>query len=129
MRRMIPLVLATFLVGYGLISIFLNLSLLLDLYDVKGRSEAFIPFVAWGNLLVGILYLAAAYGLAQLKKWVTLVLIAAALLLTASLLGLFLHILAGAAYETHTLISISIRLGLTLLFTWASHYYFKVPTP
>jgi hypothetical protein len=70
-----------------------------------------VPFVLWFNVLSGALYVVAGVGLFLWKPWGARLsmLIAAAILVVFALLGL--HIAAGGAFETRTVVAMAVRSG------------------
>jgi len=79
--------------------------------DGPDRQAAgnYVPFVLWFNFLAGFAYLLAGVGLFMQKSWAPLlsILIAAATIVVFALLGL--HILNDGAYETRTVLAMSLR--------------------
>jgi len=79
--------------------------------DGPARQAAgnYVPFVLWFNFLAGFAYLLAGVGLFMQKSWAPLlsILIAAATIVVFALLGL--HILNDGAYETRTVLAMSLR--------------------
>jgi hypothetical protein len=79
--------------------------------DGPDRQAAgnYVPFVLWFNFLAGFAYLLAGVGLFMQKSWAPLlsILIAAATIIVFALFGL--HILNDGAYETRTVLAMSLR--------------------
>ena len=79
--------------------------------DGPDRQAAgnYVPFVLWFNFLAGFAYLLAGVGLFMQKSWAPLlsIFIAAATIIVFALFGL--HILTDGAYETRTVMAMSLR--------------------
>ena len=79
--------------------------------DGPDRQAAgnYVPFVLWFNFLAGFAYLLAGVGLFMKKSWAPLlsIFIAAATIIVFALFGL--HILTDGAYETRTVVAMSLR--------------------
>lgn len=72
----------------------------------------FVPFVVWGNVGLGPLYLLAGGGMLARRRWAGRLAqgVALATLLLAFAFGL--HILAGGAYEVHTAVALTVRFSV-----------------
>jgi len=85
--------------------------------DGLARKEAgnYVPFVVWFNFLMGFAYLTAGTGLFMRKTWAIWlsIFIAASAVLIFLLFGI--HVLNGGAYETRTVIAMTLRTTI-----WAS---------
>jgi len=79
--------------------------------DGTARHDAghYVPFVLWFNFLAGFAYLFAGVSLFMQKSWAPWlsIFIAAATIVVFALLGL--HALNGGAYETRTVVAMSLR--------------------
>ncbi len=80
----------------------------------------YVPFVLWFNFIAGFLYLVAAAGIWMQRRWAGWV----ALLIAVSTLIIFaalaVHILAGGAYETRTIVAMTLRSTVWVAITWAT---------
>lgn len=87
----------------------------------------YVNFVVWFNFLAGFLYVVAGLGFLLSKKW-TLKLtfaIATATLLVFAAFGI--HILMDGSYEMRTVIAMSLRSIIWVLFAYAAYNLTKVP--
>ena len=79
--------------------------------DGSARQAAgdYVPFVLWFNFLAGFAYLLAGVGLFMQKNWAPQlsIFIATATIVVFALFGL--HVLNDGAYETRTVIAMSLR--------------------
>ncbi len=79
--------------------------------DGPARQAAgdYVPFVLWFNFLAGFAYLLAGVGLFMQKSWAPSlsIFIAVATAIVFALFGL--HVLNGGAYETRTVMAMSLR--------------------
>ena len=123
MKKLMPFTIIIILVIYGLITLFLSSSLILDLFDVRLQNTNYVGFVVWGNLLCGILYLLSSFGFLKSKNWAIKPIIIAVIILIAAFIGLQFHINAGGAYQEKTQGALIFRLIITILFIGLAKFY------
>lgn len=123
MKKTILYITAFVIALFGLITLFLSLSIVFDWFDIRVKEGNYVLFVVLANLISSILYLLSAYGIVRFKKWATQVLGASVIILVAAFIGLLLHINAGGIYETKTIGAMIFRISLTLIFTVISYVY------
>ncbi len=85
----------------------------------------FVPFVVWGNVLLGPLYITAAVGLLARLKWAGRLAqgVAVATLVLAWAFGL--HALMGGAYEVHTAIALTVRTTVLAVAGTGGHWILR----
>ena len=113
------------LILFGLLTLFLSSSIIFDLFGIREKEGNFLLFIVWANFVSSILYLIAAYGLLNLKKWSPAPLLISAVILILAFFGLLWHIDKGGIYETKTVGAMIFRTTLTLIFTISSYYILK----
>lgn len=115
--------LALFAVVFGLLTLKEGGAVLFGGEAVRAAAGNYVPFVLWFNFIAGFFYIAAGAGLWIMQRWALWLaaVIALATLLVFAVLGV--HIYAGGAYETRTLVAMSARSGIWLLI---SGYAFKL---
>lgn len=88
-------------------------------FDGPARLAAghYVPFVLWFNFLAGFGYVIAGIGLWMRRSWAVWLTIAIAVATALTFAGFEAHIYAGGAYETRTLVAMSLR---TLVLTAVS---------
>ena len=74
----------------------------------------FVPFIVWFNFLAGFLYIAAGAGLWRRQRWAAGLALTLAVATAGAFAALGLHISAGGAYETRTVMAMTLRLGVWL---------------
>jgi len=91
--------------------------------DGVARQQAgdYVPFVLWFNFLAGAAYVVAGIGLWGQHRWAAWLstAIAACTLLVFALFGL--HINEGGAYETRTVVAMSVRSTLWAVIAWLAY--------
>ena len=96
-------------------------------FDGPARLAAgnYVNFVVWFNFLAGFLYILAGAGFLLNKKWTAKLTftIAAATLLVFSAFGI--HILMGESYEMRTVIAMTLRSTIWVIFSFAAFTLFK----
>ena len=122
MKKYIPYIIATVLTAFALLTLFLSMSVIFDLFGVRAKEGNYVLFVVWSNFISSILYLFAAYGFIKNKKWTTILLVISTLLLIAAFIGLKIHISSGGIYETKTIGAMIFRISVTLVFAIIAYF-------
>lgn len=117
MKKLFTYLPAIFLVGFGLLTLFLSASVIFDLFGIRAKEGNYVLFVVWSNFVSSIIYLLAAYGFIQNKKWTATILGISTLLLISAFIGLRIHINSGGIYETKTIGAMIFRITVTLALT------------
>ncbi|HZH68941.1 MAG TPA: hypothetical protein VFD80_00635 [Flavobacteriaceae bacterium] len=108
-------VIAAVLIAFALITIFMSSAVLFDWFDIRANQGNYVPFVVKTNLTVSFLYLIAAYGFIQLRKWSFWVMLSTLLLLIYAFALFYLHMHSGGPYETRTIGAMIFRILLTII--------------
>lgn len=122
MKKILPYIFGTVLTGFGLLTLFLSTSVILDLFGVRAREGNYVLFIVWANFISSILYLFAAYGFFTSKKWTIKLLTISSIILIAALAGLFYYINSGGIYEVKTVGAMFFRISVTLVFTGIAYF-------
>lgn len=125
MKKSLSITSAILLTAFGLLTFYLSTSVILDLFDMRAKQGNYVPLVIWANLISSILYLFAAYGFINKKKWTFQVLTSSFFVLIFSLLGLVIHINTDGIYEAKTVGALIFRLSFTLFFTVLAYFLLK----
>jgi hypothetical protein len=77
--------------------------------EARAAAGNYVPFVLWFNFLAGFAYVTAGVGVWLGRRWAALLalFVAAATALVFAAFGA--HVLAGGAYETRTVVAMSLR--------------------
>ncbi|MBY0349045.1 MAG: hypothetical protein GTN67_14775 [Hydrotalea flava] len=113
------------LTGFGLLTLFLSISVIFDLFGIRAMEGNYVLFVVWSNFISSVLYLLAAYGFFQSKKWTIPLIIIAAIVLFIALIGLLIYINTGGIYKTKTIGALIFRIIVTLLFAAFAYFLNK----
>jgi hypothetical protein len=116
-KRLIAYISAAIIGGFGLLTLFLSTAVILDLFGIRAREGNYVLFVVWSNFISSILYLFAAYGFMNTKRWTTLLLGSSTLILLFAFIGLNIHVNSGGLYESKTINAMIFRISLTFVFT------------
>lgn len=127
MRKILRYISAVILLGFGLLTLFLSTSVIFDLFSIRAKEGNYVLFVVWSNFIASILYLFSAYGFFKTKRWTSILLGIASLILIVAYNGLRVHISNGGIYEEKTLNAMIFRIAITLVFTLIA--YFTVRNP
>lgn len=109
---------AAVLMAFGLLTLFLSSSIILDLFGIRAHEGNYVLFIVWANLLSAILFLTAAVGFMMKKSWAASPLIASLGILGVAFIGLLFHIGSGAAYETKTIGAMIFRMTVNAALAW-----------
>ncbi|RYM34202.1 hypothetical protein ERX46_09600 [Brumimicrobium glaciale] len=107
---------AIILAGFGLLTLFLSFSVIFDFFGIREKEGNYVLLVVWANFIASLLYLFAAFGFVKLKRWTTLLLGLASIILITAFILLRIHIHNGGIYELKTVNAMIFRIGLTVLF-------------
>ena len=110
---------------FALLTLFLSGSVIFNLFGIREKEGNYVSFVVWANFISSILYIVAAYGLFNIKKWPVKILILTVLILVSALIGLKLHANSGGLYETKTIYAMIFRISITILLTVGAYYLIK----
>jgi len=113
---------AFLLMGFGLLTLFLSSSVIFDFFNIRAIEGNYVLVVVWSNFICSILYLFAAYGFIKTKKWTSLLLGTASIILIISFISLKSHILSGGLYELKTVSAMIFRISLTITFTLIAYF-------
>ena len=128
MKRILLYLMAISLAAFGLITLYLSSSVIFDLFGVRMKEGNYVLFVVWANLICSLLYLAAAWGFIQIKKWTVLPLGISTVILLFAFAGLLFHINTGGIYETKTIGAMIFRIILTTGFAITAYFAIKGKT-
>lgn len=107
----------------GLVSLFLSVSFMFNLFWFRKPEDHYVLFVLFASFICSLIYLFAAYGFFKEDKRTTISLFIAASILIITFTGLLVHIQLGGLYEVITVRSLAIRTFITLVFTIISWSY------
>ncbi len=110
---------------FGVVTVFLSGSVILDLFNIRSHEGNYVLFVVWANLSSGLLFLAAAFGFIKKKVWQTIPLVVSAVILMLALLGLIIHISAGGLYENKTVGAMIFRIAISLILFATVHFTYR----
>jgi hypothetical protein len=113
---------AIFLLGFGLLTLFLSASVIFDLFGIREKEGNYVLFVVWANFISSILYLIAASGFLISKPWTAKVLLTSTIFLIVVFVGLLIHVNNGGIHETKTIGAMVFRSSITLVFTIIAYF-------
>ena len=122
MRKPLVYLVFSILTGFGLLTLFLSTSVILDLFGVREKEGNYVLFVVWANFISSLLYLISAYGLLASKKWTAKTLGLSTMILTVAFVGLQFYIQSGGIHENKTIGAMIFRTTLTLGFTLFAYF-------
>ena len=122
MKKAIHYIAPIILTGFGLLTLFLSTSVILDLFDMRAKEGNYVLIVVWANFISSILYLFAAYGFIKNQRWTTSLLLISTFILIAAFIGLKIHISSGGIYETKTVSAMIFRTSITIIFTIIAYF-------
>ncbi|MBI2280672.1 MAG: hypothetical protein HYU68_08290 [Bacteroidetes bacterium] len=119
---MLKYIAVAILTGFGLLTLFLSTSILLDLFGVREKEGNYVLFVVWANFISGLIYLTAVYGFLKMKKWTTKLLASSFLILLITFIGFLFYINSGGIHEIKTIGALVFRMVLTVIFTILAYF-------
>lgn len=122
MKKLILYFTAAVLAIFGLVTLFLSTSVILDLFGIRAKEGNYVLFVVWANFISSILYLISAYGFIKNKRWTFRLLSISAIILITATAGLFAHINSGGIYETKTVSGMIFRTAFTIVFAAGAYF-------
>ena len=122
MKKIIRYIATAFLLGFGLLTLFLSMSIIFDLFNIRIKEGNYVLFVVHANFICSILYLFAAYGFYKMKNWSYILLGLASIILVLAFINLKIYIGKGGIYEIKTVGAMIFRLSLTVIFTFIGIY-------
>lgn len=125
MRNIILKTSGIFLGLFGLVSLFMTTSVLLDLFNIRAVEGNYVLPVVYANFICAILYLFASYLFLKENRRAVIVMSIASFLLIIAFAALLFHIQDGGIYETKTVKAMVFRTLITLLLTGIAAYYFR----
>ena len=122
MNKIILIIAAVILIAFGSLTFYLSSSLIFDLFRMREKQGAnFVEFVAWANLISSLIYFISAYGLAFSKRWTTLSLSVALVIMAIAFVSFNIYVNAGGIHLEKTFGALIFRMGITLVFTAISY--------
>lgn len=125
LRKIAKYITLLVLVGFGMLTLFLSSSVILDLFNIRAREGNYVLTVVWSNFISSIIYLIAAYGLIKQKNWTAGILGVSVIILIAAFVALNIHIENGGVYEVKTVNAMIFRIAITIAFTISSYLLTK----
>ncbi|OFY91656.1 MAG: hypothetical protein A3K10_10965 [Bacteroidetes bacterium RIFCSPLOWO2_12_FULL_31_6] len=129
MKNILKYITVAVLTGFGLLTFFLSISILLDLFGVREKEGNYVLFVVWTNFISSLIYIVAVYGFLKMKKWTTKLLASSFLILLLTFIGFLFYINSGGIHETKTVGALVFRMGLTLVFITSSYFLINKNNP
>ncbi|HNR49833.1 MAG TPA: hypothetical protein PKN14_11370 [Bacteroidia bacterium] len=105
----------------GVVSVFMTLSVIFDLFGIRAREGNYVLFIVYANLVCGIIYLYAA-----ISNWKNLTnsfysLVLASLILIVSFIAFGVYISNGGIHEVKTIKAMTFRTVFTLIMAALSY--------
>ena len=99
------------------------------LFHLREHEGKYVLFVVIANFICSIIYLCSSYGFFKEKKWTATILFVAAFILIFIFIVLVIYIFTGGIYEEKTIMEITIRTFITLIFTLVSWNFISKKFP
>lgn len=123
MRKIVLRASAAFMLLFGLSTMFVSVSFMLNLFEIRKPEDHYVFFILFISFLSSFFYLFAAYGFFKEDKRTTIALFIAASVLIVAFMGLLVYIIFGGSYEIITIRSLILRTFITIVFTAISWNY------
>jgi hypothetical protein len=122
MKNYSKYLLALLIAGFGLLTLFLSTSIILDLFDIRAKEGNYVLFIVWSNLISSIIYLFATYGFIKSKTWTFKLLAFSLIILAVAFISLIIYANLGGIYESKTIAAMIFRIAVTLVFTIFAYF-------
>jgi hypothetical protein len=110
----------------GVVSLFMTLSIVFDLFGIREKEGNYVLFVVYANLLCGTLYVATVFtNWKKNYKWSFILLALAFMVLVVAFYFFKEHIAQGGIYEPKTVKAMSFRTLFTLIMAGISLFLFR----
>ena len=119
LKKHIP---AGLITAFGLLTLFLSTTVILDLVGMREKQGNYVLFVIWVNFFCGLAYVASGYGFLKSKKWTVYLLAAAIIALIGTYIAFTMYVNNGGIHKEDTFGALKFRLGITTLFTLIAYY-------
>lgn len=119
--------LAIFAVIFGLATIKAGGSVLFGDGEARQAAGAYLPFVVWFNFIAGFGYIIGGIGLFQRKTWSVLVSASLAIGTLGTFAFFLIHLFSGGAYETRTVLAMSLRSTVWIVATVTAWRLIRIP--
>jgi len=129
MKKVYTYLSGSLIAAFGLLTLFLSSSIILDLFGIRAQEGNYVLFVVWANFISSLIYLFAAYGIFRYKKWTSKLLASTIIILVLAISGLYFHINSGGIYEAKTVSALFFRIGLSIVFTILAYFNYKKIKP
>lgn len=116
---------AVLLSAFGLITLFLSLSIFFDLFGVRAMEGNYVLFVVIANFIASLLYILAGVGFWTQKLWTTNVLVASVAVLLVAFMAFSVYAFTGGIHEQKTYGALVFRTVFTLVFVVISFFSIK----
>lgn len=101
--------LAVIAIGFGLLTIKEGGTVLFGGDAARAAAGNYVPFVLWFNFLAGFAYVTAGAGLWRRCRWAVRLAVVIAVATGVVFAAFGVHVYTGGAYETRTVIAMSLR--------------------
>ena len=122
MKKAISYFMALVLLAFGLLTLFLSTSLLLDLFGVREKEGNYVLVVVWANFFSALLYLSSAFGFIKNAKWTSYLLAINLIIMILAYFGFVSHVNGGGLYEAKTFGALAFRISASVVFLLTAYF-------
>lgn len=122
MNKILRSLLSIVLFGFGILSTFLTISIIFDLFGIREKEGNYVLFIVYANLICGLIYIISAVKNWKGQKSATAFLAGATFILFLAFIALQVYVSQGGVHEEKTLSAMVFRIGLTAVMTAVSYY-------
>lgn len=102
---------------FGLATLFSGGNVLFGANEARELAGAFVPFVVWFNFIAGFLYVLAAIGIWQARRWACGLSAFIVVATAAAALTFGIQVMNGSAFELRTVGALALRIGFWAVIT------------
>jgi len=119
---------ALILFVFAVITMFLTLSIFLNLFGIREKEGNYVLFVVLSNFICSLLYLLAVIGFMTQKIWTTNVLGLSTVILLITFIAFNIYTSNGGLHEQKTFGALIFRTSITFAFSIVAYFSIKKST-
>lgn len=120
-------IIGVFAILFGVLTIKEGGAVLFWSEHARSAAGQYVPFVLWFNFLAGFAYVIAGVGLWARRRWAAPLALTIAAATITVFIAFGVHIAGGGGYEPRTIVAMSLRSGVWILFAVLARRFLVSP--
>ena len=113
---------AVFLLAFGVLTLFLSTTVILDLVGMREKQGNYVSFVIWVNFFCGLAYVTSAYGFLKQKEWTSKLLGFVFVALVVTFISFYFYVENGGVHKQDTFGALIFRTSITIILFLLAKY-------